>query len=51
MDGGAWWATVHGVEKELYTAQQLNNNNMYLTECKRLNKLINIKYQTHPGTQ
>ena len=27
MDRGAWWATVHGVPKELDRTQQLNNNN------------------------
>ena len=27
MDRGAWWATVHGVAKELDTTYQLNNNN------------------------
>ena len=27
MDRGAWWATVHGVTKELDTTQQLNDNN------------------------
>ena len=26
MDRGAWWATVHGVIKEPYITQQLNNN-------------------------
>ena len=26
MDRGAWWATVHGVAKELDTTEQLNNN-------------------------
>ena len=26
-DGGAWWATVHGVPKELDTTEGLNNNN------------------------
>ena len=26
MDRGAWWATVHGVVKELDTTEQLNNN-------------------------
>ena len=34
MDGGAWWATVHGVTKESDTTEQLNKNdndpNMYL---------------------
>ena len=25
MSRGAWWATVHGVAKELYTIEQLNN--------------------------
>ena len=25
MDRGVWWATVHGVTKELDTAEQLNN--------------------------
>ena len=27
MDRGAWWATAHGVTKELDTTKQLNNNN------------------------
>ena len=27
MDGGAWWATVHGVAKQSDMTQQLNNNN------------------------
>ena len=26
MDRGAWGTTVHGVEKELDTTEQLNNN-------------------------
>ena len=30
MDRGGWWATVHGVTKELDVAQQLNNNNKAL---------------------
>ena len=25
MDRGAWWATVHGVERESDTTEQLNN--------------------------
>ena len=28
MDRGAWWATVHGVAKELDITWQLNNNNI-----------------------
>ena len=27
MDRGAWWATVHGVSKELDTTEKLNKNN------------------------
>ena len=27
MDRGAWWATVHGVTKELDMTEWLNNNN------------------------
>ena len=27
MDRGTWWATVHGVTKELDVIQRLNNNN------------------------
>ena len=27
MDRGAWWATVHGLSKELDMTYQLNNNN------------------------
>ena len=30
MDRGAWWATAHGVKKELDTTYQLNNNNIML---------------------
>ena len=36
MDRRAWWATVHGVTKELDTTEQLNNNNnlsVYLSTC------------------
>ena len=29
MDRGAWWATVHGVSKELDMTKWLNNNNMF----------------------
>ena len=29
MDRGAWWATVHGVTKELDTTLQLNNNQIW----------------------
>ena len=29
MDRGAWWATVHGVAKELDTTQRLNNSNYF----------------------
>ena len=28
MDRGAWWATVHGVPKELDTTERLNNNSL-----------------------
>ena len=28
MDGGAWWATVHGVTKELNTTEQLNKKSL-----------------------
>ena len=28
MDRGDWWATVHGVAKELVMTYQLNNNNI-----------------------
>ena len=27
VDRGGWWATVHGVTKELDTTEQLNNKN------------------------
>ena len=29
MDRGAWWATVHEVEKESDTTEQQNNNNLF----------------------
>ena len=32
MDRGACWATVHGVEKELDTTEQLNNNHKTLLD-------------------
>ena len=30
MDRGAWWATVHGVTKELDMTELLNNNKLEL---------------------
>ena len=33
MDRGAWWATVHGVAKELDVTQWLNNNTVDLQCC------------------
>ena len=35
MDRGAWWATVHGVAKELDTAERLTNNNNLYREHRR----------------
>ena len=29
MDRGAWWATVHGVAKELDMTERLNTQNLY----------------------
>ena len=31
MDTEAWWATVHGIAKELDTTLQLNNSKMGIT--------------------
>ena len=31
MDRGAWWATVHGVRKELDIAERLSNNSKVLS--------------------
>ena len=31
MENGAWWATVHGVIKELNMTSQLHNNNPEMT--------------------
>ena len=42
MDRGAWWATVHGVTKELDTTLQLNNNESHPLEYTE---------QPHPQTQ
>ena len=28
-DRGAWWATIHGITKELDTTEQLNNTTTY----------------------
>ena len=33
MDRGAWWATVHGVMKELDKPEQLNSNKPTLMDC------------------
>ena len=30
LDRAAWWATVHGVTKELDMTQQLNDNNCHI---------------------
>ena len=35
MDRGAWWATVHGVAKELDTTERLTNNNNLYREHRR----------------
>ena len=35
MDGGAWWATVHGTAKELVMTEQLNNNTHSHTQRER----------------
>ena len=29
MDRGAWWATIHGITKELGTTEQLNTTTTY----------------------
>ena len=31
MGRGAWWATAHGIPKELDMPEQLNNNNNFIT--------------------
>ena len=31
MDRGAWWATVHGVEKELDTTEAIQHAHMLIT--------------------
>ena len=33
MNRGAWWATVHGVTKELDMTEQLNNKNQNQPSC------------------
>ena len=44
MDRGAWWAPVHGVDKESYMTEQLNNNNKKLKGClwKKENKASDL---------
>ena len=43
MDRGAWWATVHGVTKQLHMNERLNNNmichNYSGRECKEPYKI------------
>ena len=60
MDRGAWWATVHGVEKESDRTWQLNNNNVQLHELLRIpgdptascriliERVLNTKEQSRP---
>ena len=36
MDRGSWWATVHGVEKQSDTIQELNNSNSQLLQASTL---------------
>ena len=41
MDRGAWWATVHGLTKELDTIEQLNcNNNIRLIHFFQLWQMV-----------
>ena len=48
MDRGAWWATVHGVAKELDTTEQLNSSNIlwsgeYMSYLKTFKALFQSK--------
>ncbi|CAI9155416.1 unnamed protein product [Rangifer tarandus platyrhynchus] len=45
MDRGAWWATVHGVSKELDTTKRLNNNKyiyIYIKYISAIKKEISL---------
>jgi len=44
MGRGAWWATVHGIAKELDSTQQLNNN-------KIIYNIQAMKYCITPGNK
>ena len=43
MVKGAWWATVHGVAKELDMTEQLNNNRMLEKGEKNYNRKFKEK--------
>ena len=44
MDRGAWWATVHGITKELDTTWQLKNNNVInATFVKEGNPYVSVR--------
>ena len=44
MDRGAWWATVHGITKELDMTQQLNNN---ISDQSSQGEPSNMYFQAH----
>ena len=44
MNRGAWWATVHGIAKELDMAQQLNNN---INDQSSQGQPSNMYFQAH----
>ena len=47
MDRGAWWATVHGVTKELDTTERLNNNSMLIAIVCSLLQSQNMSFSTN----
>ena len=40
MDRGVWWATVHGVAKELDTTQGLNHHRSHVTKENKIGEII-----------
>ena len=46
MDTGAWWATVHGVPKELDRTEQLNNKNVISSDIQRGNRQDRLRLES-----
>ena len=46
MDRRVWWATVHGVAKELDTTEQPNNNNINNAQLNLFESFITFQFSS-----